>query len=61
MNQKQRLENFKANADQVEQESWSRAYSQAREMLKNGFCERFVANKCMISLKTVKELKLQII
>ena len=61
MNQKQRLENFKANADQVEQESWSRAYSQAKEMLKKGFCERFVANKCMISLKTVKELKLQII
>jgi hypothetical protein len=61
MNQKQRLENFKANADQVEQESWSRAYSQAKEMLKKGFCERFVANKCMIPLKTVKELKLQII
>lgn len=61
MNQKQRLENFKANANQVEQESWSRAYSQAKEMLKKGFCERFVANKCMISLKTVKELKLQII
>lgn len=57
LNQKERLENFKANADQVEQESWSRAYSEAKEMLRKGFCERFVANKCMLSIKVVKELK----
>jgi hypothetical protein len=57
LNQVERLQNFKANADQVEQESWSRAYSEAREMLKKGFCERFVANKCLISIKDVKRLK----
>ena len=57
MNQKQRLQDFKANADQVEQESWSRAYSEAREMLRKGFCERFVANKCFLPIKVVKELK----
>ena len=57
LNQKERLENFKANADQVEQESWLRAHSEAREMLKKGFCERFVANKCFLPIKVVKELK----
>lgn len=61
LNQKQRLENFKANAEQIEQESWSRAYSEAKEMLKKGFCERFVANKCLISIKDVKRLKEQLI
>lgn len=57
LNQEQRLQNFKANADQVEQESWSGAYSEAREMLRKGFCERFVSNKCLISIKDVKRLK----
>lgn len=57
LNQKERLENFKANADQVEMEANSRAQVEAIEMLKKGFCERFVANKCMLSIKKVQELK----
>lgn len=36
LNQKERLENFKANADQVEMEANSRAQVEAIEMLKKG-------------------------
>lgn len=61
MNQKERLENYKANANQVEMEANSRLYSEAIELLKKGFCERFVANKCFLPLKEVKELKLRIV
>ena len=57
LNQQERLQDFKANADQVEMEANSRAQVEAIEMLKKGFCERFVANKCLLSIKTVKELK----
>lgn len=57
MNQQERLQNFKANADQVEMEANYRLHSEAIEMLRKGFCERFVANKCFLSIKTVKELK----
>lgn len=61
MLQTQRLENFKANADQIEMEACNRHYTEAREMLRKGFCERFVANKCFLSLKEVKELKKRLI
>lgn len=57
LNQKERLENFKANVDQVEIEANARLQVEAIEMLKKGFCERFVANKCFLPIKTVKELK----
>ena len=61
MNQQQRLESFKANADQVEMEANARAHSKAIEMLRKGFCERFVANKCFLPLKEVQALKLKMI
>jgi len=61
MNQKERLENFKANADQVEMEANTRLHREAIEMLKKGFCERFVANKCFLPLREVKELKLKFV
>jgi hypothetical protein len=57
LNQKERLENFKANADQVEMEANSRLQVEAIEMLQKGFTERFVANKCFLPIKVVKELK----
>lgn len=61
MNQQERLENFKANADQVEMEANARLHSEAIEMLRKGFCERFVANRCLLSIKTVKELKAMLV
>ena len=61
MNQKERLENYKANADQIEMEANSRLHSEAIEMLKKGFCERFVANKCFLPLREVKALKERLI
>ena len=61
MLQTQRLQDFKANAHQVETEANSRAITEAKQMLRKGFCERFVANKCFLSLKTVKELKEKLI
>lgn len=61
MNQKERLVNFKANADQIEMEANSMLHLEAIEMLKKGFCERFVANRCFLPLKEVKELKLKLI
>ena len=61
MNQTERLQNFVANANQVEIEANSRLHSEAIEMLKKGFCERFVANKCFLPLKEVKALKEQLV
>lgn len=61
MNQTERLQNFKANADQVEMEADCRLHSEAVEMLKKGFCERFVANKCFLPLREVKALKERLI
>ena len=61
MNQTERLQNFVANANQVEIEANSRLHSEVIEMLKKGFCERFVANKCFLPLKEVKALKEQLV
>ena len=61
LTQKQRLENFKANADQVEAEATSRHYTEARSLLRKGFCEKYVATRCYLPLKVVKELKEKII
>lgn len=59
--QTERLQNFKTNADQVEMETNFRLNSEAVEMLKKGFCEKFVANKCFLPLREVKALKERII
>ena len=57
LNQQERLENFKANANQIELESTSILEIEAIEMLQKGFNERFVANKTFLGLKRVKQLK----
>lgn len=61
INQTERLQNFKVNANQVEIEANFRLHSEAIQMLKKGFCEKFVANKCFLSLKEVKILKKKLI
>lgn len=61
MNQKERLENFVANSNQVEMETDLRLYSEAVELLRKGFCERFVANRCFLPMSKVKELKEKLI
>lgn len=57
LEQKQRLENYIANANQVEAEAWTSAERQAIEMLRKGFCDKFIRNKCLISLKRIQELR----
>lgn len=57
LNQQERIENFKANASQVEMEATSSLERKAIEMLQKGFNERFVANKCFLPIKVVKKLK----
>ena len=57
LNQTERLQNFKANADQVEMEANSRLHAEAIELLRKGFCPRFVANKTFTSIKVVNEFK----
>lgn len=57
LNQQERIENFKAKANQVELEATSRLEREAIELLRKGFCERFVANKTFLGLKRVKQLK----
>lgn len=57
MNQQERLEDYKANADQTEMEANARLHAEAIELLKKGFCPRFVANKTFISIKVINELK----
>lgn len=57
LNQKQRLENFVANANQVEIEATSSLEREAIELLKKGFSEKFVSNKCFLPTKRVQELK----
>ena len=57
LEQKQRLENYIANANQVEAEALSSLERQAIEMLRKGFCDKFIRNKCFISLKRIQELR----
>ena len=57
LNQKERIENFKTNATQIELETTSSLEKEAIEMLQKGFNERFVANKTFLGLKRIKELK----
>lgn len=57
LNQQERIENFKANATQIELEATSSLEREAIEMLQKGFCERFVTNKTFLGLKKIKELK----
>ena len=57
LEQKQRLENYIANANQIGLEALSSLERQAIEMLQKGFCDKFVRNKCFISLKRIQELR----
>ena len=57
LNQKERLENYVANATQIELETTSSLEREAIEMLQKGYNERFVANKTFLGLKRVKQLK----
>ena len=57
MHAKQRIENYIHNANQVEAEAWSFAERQAIEMLRKGFCDKLIRNKCLISLKRIQELR----
>ncbi len=57
LNQTERLQDFKANADQVEIEANARLHAEAIELLKKGYCPRFVANKTFTSIKVINELK----
>ena len=57
LEQKQRLENYIANANQIELEALSSLERQAIEMLQKGFCDKFIRNKCFISLKRIQELR----
>ena len=54
---KQSLENFVANANQVEIEATATLEREAIELLKKGFCVKFVKNKCFLPLKRVEELQ----
>ena len=57
MHAKQRIENYIHNANQVEAKAWSFAERQAIEMLRKGFCDKLIRNKCLISLKRIQELR----
>lgn len=57
LNQEQRLQDFKANADQIEMEANQRLYVEAINLLKKGYTPRFVANKTFTAYKKVCELK----
>ena len=61
LNQEQRLQDYKTNMDQIEQEANSKNEKDAIEYLRKGFCVKFVANKCFMSTKQVQELKDKII
>lgn len=60
MNQEQRLQDFKVNADQVEAEANSRNKSEAIQLLRKGYTPRIVANKCFMAIKEVQELQARI-
>lgn len=60
LNQEQRLQDFKANATQVEMEANQRLYAEAVSLLKKGYTPRFVANKTFTAYKKVCELKEQL-
>lgn len=57
MNQEQRLQDFKTNADQVEMEANMRLHQEAVALLRKGYTPRFVANKTFTPYKVVCELK----
>ena len=61
MNQKQRLENFKANADQVENEATMRLHKEAVSLLKKGYSPKYVATRTFTPYRVVLELKDKII
>lgn len=57
LNQEQRLQDFKANADQVELEANMRLHEEAICLLRKGYSPKFVANKTFTPYKVVCKLK----
>ena len=57
MQNQRQLENYICNANQIGLEALSSLERQAIEMLEKGFCDKFIRNKCFISLKRIQELR----
>lgn len=57
LDQKTRVQNYVANANQVELQATSIAEKEAIQLVRKGFCDTFIRNKCLISLKRIQELR----
>ena len=57
MNQKERLENFKANADQIEMEANTRLHKEAIDLLRKGYSPKYVANRTFTPYAKILELQ----